>query len=86
MCAECEGESRTGTERHGMPGERCYCECHGKECFGCQGLGYFMRFDLEGERLKDQDCEGCSGTGYVQPRQVPMPGYYTHFGPGPRSA
>lgn len=28
LCAECEAECRTGTGRHGMPGEKCYCPCH----------------------------------------------------------
>ncbi len=63
------------------------CECSTKECFGCQGLGYFFRFDLEGERIRDRDCLACNGTGRVPPRQIPQPGYWTDFsGSGPRRA
>jgi hypothetical protein len=30
LCADCEAESRTGTGAHGMPGEKCWCPCHGR--------------------------------------------------------
>lgn len=85
LCGQCEMESRTGTGSHGQPGERCRCICHPKECDNCQGLGYFVPFDLEGEPLKPFDCAACNGTGHKRrEREVPMPGYFTYFGPGPR--